>query len=152
VIVGGQQGSDDEVSPDHPTPGSTSTSGDRRIVAVALPGERKEAPGSPPRNLSQENNVTTSIPVERNGEEIPSMSAVAPAATESTDGRRSPRRETILLVGLVGLAVAVVLFGLVFPELLAPAVAVAVLAAIVALDWVLPSGELRQMTGHHWMR
>jgi hypothetical protein len=27
-----------------------------------------------------------------------------------------------------------------------------VLAAIVALDWVLPSGELRQMTGHHWMR
>jgi hypothetical protein len=55
-------------------------------------------------------------------------------------------------VGLVGLAVAVVLFGLVFPELLAPAVAVAVLAAIVALDWVLPSGELRQMTGHHWMR
>ena len=75
------------------------------------------------------------------------MSTVAPVATEST-----PRRETILLVGLVGLAVAVVLFGLVFPELLAPAVAVAVLAAIVALDWVLPSGELRQMSGHHWMR
>ena len=80
------------------------------------------------------------------------MSAVAPAATESTDRRRSPRRETILLVGLIGLAIAVVVFGLVFPELLAPAVAVAVLAAIVALDWVLPSGELRQMTGHHWMR
>ena len=96
--------------------------------------------------------MTTSIPVERNGEEIPSMSAVAPVATDSRDHGRSPRRETILLVGLVGLAVAVVLFGLVFPELLAPAVAVAVLAAIVALDWVLPSGELRQMTGHHWMR
>jgi Flp pilus assembly protein TadB len=96
--------------------------------------------------------VTTSIPVERNGEEIPSRSAVAPVVTESTDRRRPPRRETILLVGLVGLAVAVVLFGLVFPELLAPAVAVAVLAAIVALDWVLPSGELRQMSGRHWMR
>ena len=80
------------------------------------------------------------------------MSAVAPVVTESTDRRRPPRRETILLVGLVGLAVAVVLFGLVFPELLAPAVAVAVLAAIVALDWVLPSGELRQMSRHHWMR
>lgn len=80
------------------------------------------------------------------------MSALAPVATDSTDRKRSPRRETILLAGLVGLAVAVVLFGLVFPELLAPAVAVAVLAAIVALDWVLPSGELRQMTGHHWMR
>lgn len=96
--------------------------------------------------------MTTSIPVERNGEEIPSRSAVAPVVTESTDRRRPPRRETILLVVLVGLAVAVVLFGLVFPELLAPAVAVAVLAAIVALDWVLPSGELRQMSGRHWMR
>jgi Flp pilus assembly protein TadB len=96
--------------------------------------------------------VTTSIPVERNGEEIPSMSAVAAVVTESTDRRRPPRRETILLVGLLGLAVAVVLFGLVFPELLAPAVAIAVLAAIVALDWVLPSGELRQMSGRHWMR
>jgi Flp pilus assembly protein TadB len=80
------------------------------------------------------------------------MSAVVPVVTESTDRRRSPRRETILLVGLLGLAVAVVLFGLVFPELLAPAVAIAVLAAIVALDWVLPSGELRQMSGRHWMR
>jgi Flp pilus assembly protein TadB len=96
--------------------------------------------------------VTTSIPVERHDEEIPSVSALAPVATDSTDRERSPRRETILLVGLVGLAVAVVLFGLVFSELLAPAVAVAVLAAIVALDWVLPCGELRQMTGHHWMR
>jgi hypothetical protein len=80
------------------------------------------------------------------------MSAVAPVVTESANHDRSPRRETILLVGLVGLAVAVVLFGLVFPELLAPAVAIAVLAAIVALDWVLPSGELRQMSGRHWMR
>jgi Flp pilus assembly protein TadB len=80
------------------------------------------------------------------------MSAAAPVVTDSTDHEGSPRRETILLVGLVGLAVAVVLFGLVFPELLAPAVAVAVLAAIVALDWVLPSGELRQMRGRHWMR
>jgi Flp pilus assembly protein TadB len=96
--------------------------------------------------------VTTSIPVEHNGEEIPSKSAAAPVVTESTDGRRSPRRETILLVGLLGLAVAVVLFGLAFPELLAPAVAVAVLAAIVALDWVLPSGELRQMRGRHRVR
>jgi len=96
--------------------------------------------------------LTTSTPVERHGEEIPSIPALAPAAAESADHERSSRRETILLISLVGLAVAVVLFGLAFPELLAPAVAVAVLAAIVALDWVLPSGELRQMSGHHWMR
>jgi Flp pilus assembly protein TadB len=95
--------------------------------------------------------MTTSIPVERDDEELPSVAALAPT-TDSADHERSPRRETILLISLVGLAVAVVLFGLAFPELLAPAVAVAVLAAIVALDWVLPSGELRQMTGHHWMR
>ena len=95
--------------------------------------------------------MTTSRPVERDDEEIPSTSAAVPAATDSTDRERSSRRETILLMALVGLAVAVVLFGLAFPELLAPAIAVAVLAAIVALDWVLPSGELRKLS-RHWMR
>ena len=96
--------------------------------------------------------MTTSIPVERDDEQIPSTPAATPTDTDSTSHQRWPRRETILLIGLIGLAVAVVLFGLVFPELLAPAVGVAVLAAIVALDWVLPSGELRQMSAHHWRR
>jgi Flp pilus assembly protein TadB len=95
--------------------------------------------------------MATSIPVKRDGEEIPSTPA-APTATDSTDRERSPRREKTLLMALVGLAVAVVLFGLAFPELLAPAVAVAVLAAIVALDWVLPSGELRRISGRHSTR
>ncbi|MBV9919875.1 MAG: hypothetical protein JOY78_03340 [Pseudonocardia sp.] len=58
-------------------------------------------------------------------------------------GPLSLRRETILLIALVGLVAAVALFGLVFPQLLAAAIAVAVLAVIVALDWLLPSGELR---------
>ena len=100
--------------------------------------------------------MAISIPVERDDEKTPSTPVAAPTVTpivtDSMDRERSPRRETILLMALVGLAVAVVLFGLAFPELLAPAVAVAVLAAIVALDWVLPSGELRQFWGHHWMR
>jgi hypothetical protein len=47
-------------------------------------------------------------------------------------------------MALVALFAAVVLFGLVFPGLLAPAVAIAVLAAIVAMEWLLPTGELRQ--------
>jgi Flp pilus assembly protein TadB len=69
---------------------------------------------------------------------------VEPTPHDSTDRERSSsRRETILLTVLVGLAVAVVLVGLAFPGLLAPAAAVAVLAAIVALEWGLPSGELR---------
>jgi Flp pilus assembly protein TadB len=96
--------------------------------------------------------MATSIPVERDDEQISSTTAAAPTTTDSTGHERSPRRETILLMALAGLVVAVVLFGLAFPELLAPAVGVAVLAAIVALDWLLPSGELRQMSGHHWMR
>ena len=96
--------------------------------------------------------MATSIPVERADEQIPSTPAAAPTTTDSTGPERTPRRETILLMALAGLAVAVVLFGLTFPELLAPAVGVGVLAAIVALDWLLPSGELRQMSGHHWMR
>jgi hypothetical protein len=75
--------------------------------------------------------------------------SAAPSAIDSVDRERpSSRREAVLATALVGLVAAVVLFGLVFPELLAPAVAIAVLAAIVALDLVLPSGELRQMVGN----
>ena len=75
----------------------------------------------------------------------------APSAIDSVDRERpSSRREAVLATALVGLVAAVVLFGLAFPELLAPAVAIAVLAAIVALDLFLPSGELRQMTRNHW--
>jgi hypothetical protein len=77
--------------------------------------------------------------------------SAAPSANDSVDRERpSSRREAVLATALVGLVAAVVLFGLAFPELLAPAVAIAVLAAIVALDLLLPSGELRQMTGNHW--
>jgi Flp pilus assembly protein TadB len=82
--------------------------------------------------------------------------ASLPAGTERTAtdsanrGRRSWHRETILLMALLGLAVA--LFGLAFPELLAAAIAVAVLAIIVALDWLLPSGELRPSFGRHRTR
>ena len=75
----------------------------------------------------------------------------APSAIDSVDRERpSSRREAVLATALVGLVAAVVLFGLAFPELLAPAVAIAVLAAIVALDTLLPSGELRQMRDNHW--
>lgn len=76
--------------------------------------------------------------------------SAAPSANDSVDRERpSSRREAVLATALVGLVAAVVLFGLAFPELLAPAVAIAVLAAIVALDLVLPSGELRQITRKH---
>lgn len=77
--------------------------------------------------------------------------SAAPSAIESVDRERpSSHRESVLATALVGLVAAVVLFGLAFPELLAPAVAIAVLAAIVALDTLLPSGELRQMRENHW--
>ena len=55
------------------------------------------------------------------------------------------RGEVYLLLAIVGLGAAVALFGLAFPELLAPAIAIALLAVIVAFDWMLPSGELRSM-------
>ena len=57
-----------------------------------------------------------------------------------------------LATALVALVAAVALFGLAFPGLLAPAVAIAVLAAIIALDWLLPSGELRQVSARFWKR
>jgi hypothetical protein len=68
---------------------------------------------------------------------------IAPPQETATDPVPSLRREIILVVALVGLVVAVALFGLVFPQLLAAAIAIALLAVIVALDWLLPSGELR---------
>jgi len=52
-------------------------------------------------------------------------------------------------MALAGLVTAVALFGLAFLELLAAAIAVAVLAVIVALDWLLPWGVLRSMLRRH---
>ena len=78
-------------------------------------------------------------------------SPTASTVTDSPDRSRSEhRREVVLAAALVALVAAVALFGLAFPGLLAPAVAIAVLAAIVALDWLLPSGELRGVSGRFW--
>jgi hypothetical protein len=57
-----------------------------------------------------------------------------------------------LVAAVVALAAAVVLFVLAFPELLAPAVGIAVLDIIVALEWLLPSGELRPASARSWRR
>ena len=90
--------------------------------------------------------MTTSMPA--TGEAAPATAAAA--ATGLKDSKRlSMSREAILATALVALITAVVLFGLAFPALLAPAVGIAVLAAIVALDALLPSGELRQTS--RWM-
>jgi len=98
--------------------------------------------------------MNTSTPVACDERPIASTPASAERTASDSAGRRpqSSRRETILLLALVGLAVAVALFGLAFPALLAPAIAIAVLATIVALDWLLPSGELRSSFGYHTPR
>ena len=86
--------------------------------------------------------MTTSTTAENDNQAT--STTAASTAIESADRERSEsRREAVLVKALVALVAAVALFGLAFPGLLAPAVAIAVLAAIVALDWLLPSGELR---------
>jgi hypothetical protein len=86
--------------------------------------------------------------------ENPAPATAAPTpAVDSVDGERaSSRREAALVAAVVALVAAVVLFGLVFPELLAPAVGIGVLAVIVVLEWLLPSGELRPASARFWSR
>jgi Flp pilus assembly protein TadB len=96
--------------------------------------------------------MKTSTTVDPDGQatEAPSTPAT-PSASAPADGERlASRREVVLATALAALIAAVVLFGLAFPALLAPAVAIAVLAAILALDWVLPSGELRRASKRFW--
>jgi len=76
-----------------------------------------------------------------------SPATATPTAIDPAGGTQpASRREAVLAAAIVVLIAAVVVFGLVFPQLLAPAVGIAVLAVIVALDWLLPSGELRQVS------
>jgi hypothetical protein len=99
----------------------------------------------------EEEIMTTSTTAENDNHA--GAATVASTAVESADRERSAsRREAVLATALVALVAAVALFGLAFPQLLAPAVAIAVLAAIVALDWLLPSGELRQVSARFWKR
>ena len=104
--------------------------------------------------------MATSTLVERDEEKTPSTPVATPtttptttpAVTDSVDRERSPRRETILLMALVGLVAAVVLFGLAFPELLAPAVAIALLTPVLSpLIGFLPE-NCGSSRGHHRMR
>ena len=98
--------------------------------------------------------MTTSITIGSDGLAGQMTPATAEAtATGSVDRKwTASRRVSVLVTALVALVAAVALFGLAFPQLLAPAIAIAALAAIVALDWLLPSGEQRQTPGVHWMR
>jgi hypothetical protein len=106
-----------------------------------------EAPGNEAPDHPKEEAMTTSTTTETDNQARATPPITASTAIDSAGHSRSgSRREAVLVTALVALVAAVVLFGLAFPALLAPAVAIAVLAAIVALDWVLPSGELRQTT------
>jgi hypothetical protein len=88
--------------------------------------------------------TSTTPETDNHAEAATSPTAASTAITSADRERSASRREAVLLMALVALFAAVVLFGLVFPGLLAPAVATAVLAAIVAMEWLLPTGELRQ--------
>jgi hypothetical protein len=96
--------------------------------------------------------MTASTTAERDDQATDTTSAVtAPTAIDSGDrARRVTRRDAVLATALGGLVAAVVLFGLAFPQLLAPAVALAVLVVIIALDWLLPSGELQRVSARRW--
>ena len=91
------------------------------------------------------NTPTTVDPADRMRDASPATTT--PTAIDPADRQQlASRREAVLAAAIVVLIAAVVVFGLVFPQLLAPAVGIAVLAVIVALDWLLPSGELRQVS------
>src|SRR3954451_5186462 len=92
--------------------------------------------------------MTTSRSVDPDAPATEATSTTASrTAVDSEDrGQPAPGREGFLAAAIVVLIAAVVVFGLVFPGLLAPAVAIAVLAVIIAMDWLLPSGELRTVS------
>jgi hypothetical protein len=109
-----------------------------------------EVPGKPSRHRPKEEIVapSTTDALARNESPAPPTAAVDPVAAEQA----SSRREAVLVAVVVAIVAAVVLFGLVFPALLAPAAGIGVLAVIVVLEWLLPSGELPQAWKRTWRR
>ena len=96
------------------------------------------------------NTPTTVDPADRMRDASPATTT--PTAIDPADRQQlASRREAVLAVAIVVLIAAVVVFGLVFPQLLAPAVGIAVLAVIIALDWLRPSGELRRASKKSWI-
>jgi hypothetical protein len=69
------------------------------------------------------------------------------AGTDAQDGKRPfMSAEGMSATVLVALVALVVLIGVALPALLVPAVALAVLASIFALEVLLPTGQLRLTT------
>jgi hypothetical protein len=133
------------------TPGSTRRWAGRPKGPEAIRRDRKGT-GKEARDHLEEKTMTTSTTAESDNQARAAVSTnAASTAIDGADRSRSAfRREAVLVAALVALVSAVALFGIAFPGLLAPAVAIAVLAAIVALDWLLPSGELRQASARFW--
>jgi hypothetical protein len=83
----------------------------------------------------------------------PTASAVAEhAGTDSADSERpSPRGKNVLAASLVALTAAIgALVGIVFPGMLAAAVAIAVVAVLVALDWLFNPRDRQQAPVGYW--
>jgi hypothetical protein len=72
--------------------------------------------------------------------------------TDSADNERlSPRRKTVVATTLVALIAALAaLVGIVFPGMLAAAVAIAVVAVLVTLDQLLSPRDLQQPPRGYW--
>ena len=97
--------------------------------------------------------MSATTTIEPDAPATPTASAIAKhTATDSADSARlSPRRKTVLATSLVALIASIAaLVGIVFPRMLAAAVAIAVVAVVVALDWLLSPRELQQPPLGYW--
>jgi hypothetical protein len=79
-------------------------------------------------------------------------SAAAPAGSDPADRPRvSSRRKAAVVTSLLALVAVVALVGIVFPAMLGAAVAIAVAAAIVVLELILPPREGHQLPESYWI-
>jgi hypothetical protein len=79
-------------------------------------------------------------------------SAAAPSGVGSADPQRlSSRRRAVVVTSLVALGAAVAVVGIVFPGLLGAAIVIAVVAAIVVLDLLLPPRDAPQPLETFWI-
>jgi Flp pilus assembly protein TadB len=75
----------------------------------------------------------------------------APGADSDNSERLSPRRKTVLAITVVALIAAVAaVVGMVFPALLAAAIAGAVVLAVVVLDRLLGRRDLQEAPRGYW--
>jgi hypothetical protein len=130
------------MSSDRPTPASTPGRVGHPTALQALQADRRGHRGEHPGTISKEETMPATTTIEPDDPATKTTSAIAaPTGSDCADRERPSKRRKLATTLVVLTAAIAALVGIVFPAMLAAAIAIGLVAVIVVLDLLLSPRE-----------